>query len=368
VLQEHQQIMDGVSRQFVDILNAFPTAVHDSIVPFLDIANEFLASALGTKKYSEGGSRSIRQELEALRDREAPQAFFLALRQAIGAGLGATFGRAGFDVSGAIAGAFPAIGPQRWPLNFGAGLGLPNDPEQSNEFIQALERFVTFSGTLAGISPRGVQPFLTAADNERLQREIETVLGARGAGFTTAVDDMLERIQPVADFLTQSVTEASNLFGRGMIAALEAATASQANRAFLQSLGDGVKEKIFQGITESFIASAQFTDLLAPIQQTIREFTQQAIATGETPDIAAFRRAILPDVEGIASRAESLAPLIEELHRLGIDLRGLLSDLFGTARPPSNITINLPPGWGNEGDVRDLAQQLDDFLRGATHP
>ena len=47
-----------------------------------------------------------------------------------------------------------------------------------------------------------------------------------------------------------------------------AATESSALRQFNQILGEGVKQTLFQGITESFIASAQFNDLLAPIQQT----------------------------------------------------------------------------------------------------
>jgi hypothetical protein len=378
VLQEHQRILDAEAGRYVNLLNTFPQSVHDSIVPLLETANEWLNRFLGAKKYSEGGSRNLQRELEDLRTKEAPAVFFVALRQAIGAGIGGLLGRAGLDLGGVIGEAFGPVpedqrGWRRGLVNFGTGLGIPANPEDAQKFLEAIQRLVSFSGSLAGISPRGITPFVTEADRARLEAELQSVLEARGNAFTTAVDDMLERIQPIADFLSQSVQQASELFGRGMIAALEAANSSQAQQAFMQTLGEGTKQIIFQGITEAFIASAQFTDLLAPIQQTIREFTQQAIETGEVPDINAFRRAILPGIEDISTRAETLRPLIEELHRLGIDVTDALRALTGVAqqvaRQPANFTINLPPGWqGTDAEVRDLAGQLDNLLRGQLNP
>jgi hypothetical protein len=376
VLAEHQKIMDGVAKAYVDLLNTFPAIVHDSIVPFIDDANRVLADWFGSKKYSEGGSRNIRQELDDLKNKEAPWGFWYALRQGVGAGLNQLFRMSGFDFSEIIARQFPApIKPTPiWGTDprVNAGLEAPfTSVEDAGKFIDAMQRFIAFGASLSNVAPGrgGVSRFLTDADMSRLDAEIRRVLESKGGTeFAGQVDEMLKRVQPVADFLQQAVTEASNLFGRGMMAALEAATESQAMVAFRQTLSDGIKETLFRGITESFIASAQFTDLLAPIQQTIRKFTQEAIDSGTVPDIAAFRRAILPSVEEITTRAEVLAPLIAELQKLGIDVKNLLAAFVGENAAAPTVHINIESFGGSDDDIDALRRRLEALLRGSRLP
>ena len=133
-----------------------------------------------------------------------------------------------------------------------------------------------------------------------------------------------EQLKPVTDFLDQAVQQSTDIFGRGLKAAMEQATESDAKLAFLNNLNTGIKDSVFDGLTQAFIASAQFNDLLAPIQQQIRLFNQQAIATGELPDIGAFKSAIAPMIELIVSRGTLLEPLIDVLQQLGIQIRGML--------------------------------------------
>lgn len=369
VLAEHQKIMDQVSKQFVDILNAFPTAVHAPIEAALADANQMLALLLGNKKYSDLGSRNIQQELADLQHHEAPAAMFNSLREAIGIGLRETFKLSGFDFTDIISRQFAPLLPTLLGRPGGngffggrvdAGLFADTDPDKRNAFFASLSKLAGFGGTLASISPRGVAPFLSDADLVKLQGELQRVFESPTEGFATAVDDMITRLQPLSDFLKNAVTESTNIFSRGMIAALDAATASQAYSAFQQNLGTGIKDKIFSGITEAFVASAQFTDLLAPIQKVIREFTQQALDTGQTPDLDAFRRAILPGIEDISTRAETLRPLIEELQKLGFDVRDALRSLSGGgAAAAGPVTINV-----YAADAQSFYQDLSALLRG----
>jgi hypothetical protein len=165
----------------------------------------------------------------------------------------------------------------------------------------------------------------------------------------------------VLDFLKQAVGESTTLFGNGIVAALEAGTQSSALRAFHKTIGDGVKDLIFKGATEAFLASAQFNDLLAPIQQVIRDFTQQAIASGETPDLAEFRKALAPKIEDVTTRAELLEELIREFQKFGLDIKGLVRD-GGKRGPIGPITIQLNHKGKN---VKQVAIELEDYLRGA---
>jgi|GEM_PF-6214411 len=375
VLAEHQRIMDTVAKQFVDILNAFPVAVHDNMLAVLEDANSAINYLLGNKKYTEGGSRNLRQELDDLMHHEAPAAFFYALRETIGVGLSETLKLAGFDFSDIIGRNFaaPTDALARNPLNYfggrvDAGYSLGTDKDANDKFLNAVTKMAQFAGSLGAISPRGVQPFLTAADNARLEAELRKVFESPTTeAFGTAVEDMIERIKPLSEFLAKAVSDASNIFGRGLIAALEAATGSQANTAFLKSLGEGAKEIIFQGITEAFIASAQFTDLLAPIQRVIREFTQEAISTGETPDIDAFRRALLPGIEDLTTRAETLRPLIEELQKLGLDVRRALGLLAGGGAF-GDVNITIEGGLNDERDGANFARRIEEILRPSLPP
>ena len=72
---------------------------------------------------------------------------------------------------------------------------------------------------------------------------------------------------------------------------------------------------MFGGITESILATAEFSNLLAPLQKAIRESVQSSIEGGIF-DQGAFTSTVLPAIEAILSRAEMLRPLIDELQRL----------------------------------------------------
>ena len=134
---------------------------------------------------------------------------------------------------------------------------------------------------------------------------------------------------------------------------------------FPKTLGDGVKTLIFEGITSAFIASAQFNDLLAPIQKIIRDFTQQAIATGQTPDINAFRQAIFPQIEEITTRASLLEPLIAEFQRLGSEIKNAIGGITGGN---GTIQITINGDVNSTDDARLLAQRIEDLLRGQLPP
>jgi hypothetical protein len=70
------------------------------------------------------------------------------------------------------------------------------------------------TASLATISPRGVQPFLTGADNAFLRRELSTLFtGSSGDQFTKNAAALKEKIAPVTDFLKQAVGESTSLFG-----------------------------------------------------------------------------------------------------------------------------------------------------------
>src|SRR5439155_10484325 len=109
------------------------------------------------------------------------------------------------------------------------------------------------------------------------------------------------------------------------------------------------------------IASSNFNDLLAGVQQTIRDFVQKAIESGQPPDIDAFRRAILPQVQEIASRESVLASLISEFQRLGSDIRDAIGGNGGTG---GQIIINIDGNVNSPDDARLLAQRIEDLLRG----
>src|SRR4029078_12459038 len=95
-------ILNDIGGKFTDLLNIFPSSVHDIIAAQLDDANRALNDIFGQKKYSEAGRRNIQKELEDLKEKEGPLGFFVALRGAIGAGLNATLAQSGFTFSAII--------------------------------------------------------------------------------------------------------------------------------------------------------------------------------------------------------------------------------------------------------------------------
>jgi hypothetical protein len=380
VKTEVQQILETLSKQWTDILNIFPITVRETMIPGLDRANEILNTIFSRLKFTEGGSHDIAEEIKLLQGVSGPHRFFFALRETIGLGIAESLKAAGLgEAAGLVPSAFtglPDTVKSRQDAFKAAGLLPPKGDEGKNKeaidaFITALKDFAGITGGLAKVSPGGVGQFLTAPDLAALNEQISSVLSiTEGEQFTEGVNQLKERIKPVLDFLQQSLSDTANIFGRGLIAALEAATESDAKVAFLNNLGQGAKDLIFKGITDAFIASAQFNDLLAPIQQTIRQFTQEAIATGATPDIDAFRAAILPAIENISTRAETLAPLIAELQKLGLDVKNALGLITATPTTPSptTININIDQFTGTEEDTRALARRLDDYLSGRLAP
>src|SRR5258705_988006 len=153
-------------------------------------------------------------------------------------------------------------------------LVFPAETDKQNPFFEALQKAIGITTGLAGLSPRGLTPFLTGADTTFVERTLAGVFtDPSGENFIANVDKLEEQLKPVIEFLQKAIGQSTDLFGRGIMAALDAASQSTAQAAFLQTLGQGTKDIIFQGITEAFLSSAQFNDLLAPIQQTIRDFT-----------------------------------------------------------------------------------------------
>ena len=367
-----KQILEQQSRQWTDILNLFPAIVHDSMIPALESANTQLNKLFARLKFSEGGSRDIAQELKDFAEGSGPRRFYVATRPIIGAGIEASLQAAGLsEAAGLVSSNFGTADIGSRPgtqIDKGkyAGLVAPKKKEDLDNFIQALQSFIGLTGGLATVSSQGVTPFLSAQDLASLNSQMADVLKIKeGNQFSSAVENLQKQLKPILDFLQQSVQQTTDIFGRGLIAALDAASESQARFNFLKTLGDGTKDMLFKGITDAFIQSAQYNDLLAPAQQVIRQFTQQALETGQAPDIAAFRAALLPTIEQITTRGEVLAPLLAELQKLGADIKSSLGTLSGTSA--TNIVINIG-SVNDEQDATTLAKKLADYLNGGIAP
>jgi len=356
-LQKRLVIM---SQQWVDILNIFPDFIANDIQPALDETNSRLNKNFANLKFSPGGSRSIQQELEAMSGPDGLVRFFDAFLPSLAHGFSSTLEHAG--ITGTDFTGFGGISP---------GFKFPQ--KDWDDFIKAIKDVAGLTSQLGSV---GAGKFLTTSDISAagsLFNQLFSVTDA--ATFTKAAAEIQDKLKPVTDFLQQSVQEASDLFGRGLIAAMQAVTASDANAAFLKNIGEGVRDKIFSGISQAFIASAQFSDLLAPIQQIIRQFTQDALTSGQVPDVGAFRQALLPAIEDISTRAQTLAPLIQALQSLGFDVTQALQSLIGTvadtaaaaATASPSVTINIE-NFNRDDDPQSLARQIQDLLNGRTAP
>jgi hypothetical protein len=241
--------------------------------------------------------------------------------------------------------------------------------QQIREFTQ--QAFTTGVAPDIGAFRRAILPTIEAISTRAgVLSPLIAELQKLGLDVTDSVANLFgpqaEVLKPVDEFLQQSVKTATDLFGRGLIAALDAASSSQANEIFLQSLGSGVKDILFKGITDAFIASSQFNDLLAPIQKIIQDFTAEAVTSGKTPDLAAFRAAILPQITDLTTRAETLAPLIEELRKLGFDIKDGLG-LIAEASPRVAVEINIE-NFNRDDDPASLARKIQDLLGGRLAP
>jgi len=348
--------------QWVGILNIFPDFISEDIQPALDLTNQRLNKNFANLKFSPGGSRSIQQELEALSGPDGLVRFFDAFKPSIAHGFAATLQRGGIgaDLTG-----FQSIDPGFKKLT----------PEVEKDWADFIAAIKDVAGLTSQLGRVGANKFLTPTDLSGVTSLFDQLFSTSdSATFTKAAAEIQEKLKPITDFLDAAVQESTDLFGRGLLAALDAATASDAQAAFLESLGQGVKEKIFNGIVESFVASAQFSDLLAPIQQTIRDFTQQAIETGQQPDIAAFRSAILPGIESVSARANALAPLIEALQQLGFEFKDALgvfsrdvAEVVTEAKRETKVEINIE-NYANDSNPEALGRQIAELLGGRVAP
>jgi len=320
-----QQRLIVLADQWVGILNIFPDFLSDQIIPALETTNQRLNANFRNIKFSPGGSRSIQQELEAMSGPDGLVRFFNAFAPSLGAGFWATLNAAG--IPNVDTNAFQSISP---------GWKFPQ--ADWDKFIQAIKDTAGITSSLATV---GASKFLTPGDLAGVGSIFDQLFSTTDPkAFTEMAGKLTEQLKPVTDFLNSSVEAASSLFARGLTAALEAATESDARLAFLNSLNTGIKDTVFKGLADAFVASAQFGDLLSPIQQQIRDFTQKALESGQPPDIAAFRRAILPAIEDISSRATLLEPLVSALQELGFNIRSML----GLVPPPAVTPPEPPPG------------------------
>jgi hypothetical protein len=229
------------------------------------------------------------------------------------------------------------------------------------------------SGQLQGLVGRvgSFAPIL--GELQKTGEEIDRVLGisredmaAKEAAERAAENAAREeqaRQEEAARRAAELASQSASLFGNGLIGALQSATQSDAKRAFMQTLGDGTREVVFKGITDAFIASAQFNDLLKPIQDTISRVTQQAVETGQLPDAGALLGELSPQIQALKARGEFLGPLLAEIQKLGLNLNDLFASFAGkqAKQGPTNIKIDIN---GFNKDVKELANELDDHLRG----
>lgn len=363
-----QGAMTGWLAEWMKVINIFPDIVKDKIIPAIANANLLLNKQFRLISFE---GNNIDDLVQFFVENAVPRKMYYALREAIGIGISENLRLAGLpEVSQQALSTFGAINPDE-SLAAQKQLGLkPPGPfagaKAQQAFLDALKTFASITSGLGAVSTSGITPFVSEKDLAQVNAAIANVLAVkRGKDLASAVDLMQERLQPITDFLQQAVQQTTDIFGRGLIAALDAASESTALLNFQHTIGDGVKQMLFQGITESFMASANFTDLLAPVQKIIREFSQQALDTRTPPDIDAFRRAIFPAVEDISTRAELLAPLIAELQKLGLDLKTSLNALFGTGG--NNIVINIG-SVNNEQDARTIADRIFEHMEAALPP
>ena len=344
VTNDVQRMLKGWSEQWADLLNIFPVFAHDKMIPALDDANKLLNHFFGRLKFSEGGSRTIAEEMKALQERFGPSGFFLSLREVIGIGLNETLTRAGFDFSDLIAKQFAPIVPGaggKWQdaLKQG-GLQPPTKGEDVEKFVTALTNFFAIASGLANISPRGVGQFLGTSDNALLDEQIRKVLSITdGNQFTAAVDKLQRDLKPILDFLEASVRQAAEAFAQAMGAAFQAASADDAKTAFIDSLKQSTAQAVQAGFVQAFLATTEFNDLLAPLQKAIKEAMDAATLDGEF-DPASFGFILGPIIDEIIKKFEELGPIAESTWEV---LRPLLDALgmTGGANQFSGIEQNI---------------------------
>lgn len=300
-----QTILGDMAAVWTNVLNFLPDFVADDVIPALDETNRRLNANFARLKFSEGGSRNIQEELEALQ-LHGNIGFLDAFLPAIGAGFNAALQRIGVDVAPSISGGFGQMGP-------------PVGQEGWDKLIAAMQSVGQTVGALTSIP--GINQLLTPTDRTSIASSFQHVFGLSDPNnFTAQAELLTQRLQPITDFLQQAMAQSTDLFGRGLIAAMEALDESGAVTAFNQVLNTGIKDAVFGGITESFLATAQFSDLLAPLQQAIRESVQHSMETGTFDGAAGVGAA----VAAILERAKLLEPLATDLQAYGEAIKKML--------------------------------------------
>jgi hypothetical protein len=322
-----QGVLQTASQQWTDILNAFSPGAKNAIIPTLEGTNANLNNAFARLKFSEGGKRSIDQELADFAGKESGKGFFHAIRASLGAGFQAELSGVGLTQSAELArDQFQRGALLRGDKATGGVFNFPTDEETAKKFIAALGEAAKITSSLATFSKGGIAPFTTGTDVQFLEHMFGGVFGGGSdpKDFIKNVEGLREKIAPVVDYLKKSVAESTELFATGMVAALNAATESDAMEGFQKIIGEGTKKVLQAGLTEAMLSGGQFNDLLAPIQQTLRDFTQQAIVAGAHPDIPSMRAALEPQIQAVLNRAKQFAPFAAELQRTGAEFNRAL--------------------------------------------
>jgi len=344
-----QERLIVLADQWVNILNIFPDFVSDKIIPALDTTNARLNNNFSNLKFSPGGKRSIQEELESMSGPEGQRRFLDAFLAPLGAGFAATLGAAGIPGMGNLA-----------PYNSGRGftsLTPPGDQEGFDKLIEALKSTATLTSSLATV---GASKFLTKSDLAGIGSLFDQLFSTTDPlAFTEMAGKIKEQVQPALDFIQQAIGQSTDLFGRGLRAAFEELTAADSVLAFTRTLNQGVYEAVANGVIESLIATAQINDLLAPLQQAIRESVQNSLTTGIF-DAEALQAAILPFIEQFSTRIETLEPMTKLLHEFidAIKEKLGLKPAAATAAPveaqgitfagPVNVYANNPQEFFDE--------------------
>lgn len=308
VAGEVQTILATQANKWTALLNLFPETIRESLIPALDGTNAALNAAFARLKFSEGGSRNIAQEIQALTyPQNAPTKFLNAFLPAIRQGAAGSLAQAGIPVTGGLNVSAPFF-----------------TQEGLDKLTDDITKLIGITGQLATITEQGIKPFLTDLDVDALSAQFSAVFSAVGPeAFGKAMEGLEENIAPFIEYLNSALKQATDLFGRGIIAAMEAATEDDAVLQFHTAMNQGIYQAVSSGIVEALIATAQFNDLLAPLQKAIRESVQNSITTGMF-DSGAFQQAVLPAIESILSRAELLDPMIKVLQQFSSTLKDIL--------------------------------------------
>ena len=124
--------------------------------------------------------------------------------------------------------------------------------------------------------------------------------------------------EAVTEPINEELTESAILFGNSLITAMEAATQSEAMTNFTAAFNTGIKDAVFPGVIDSFLASGFVDQMLAPIRGAIT----QAVEAGKGGQV------LFPDVtatiQQVSATAAAFEPLIAFLQQLAFGIRGAL--------------------------------------------